>query len=92
MAKSILLPHGMVCYGSGAEPRAAEVLIEGERIAAVAAPGTCRTENSEAVDCSGKVIAPGFIDAHSHGDTRKLLWTDNRTKLLEGVTTEVDGN
>lgn len=92
MAKSILLQGGMVCDGSGAEPRPAEVLIEGERIAAVAAPGTCRAENVDVVDCTGKVISPGFIDAHSHGDTRKLVWSDNRTKLRQGVTTEVDGN
>lgn len=92
MAKSLFLYGGMVCDGSGADPRPAEVLIEGERIADVAEPGTCRAENAEAVDCSGKVIAPGFIDAHSHGDARKLRWPDNRTKLLQGVTTEVDGN
>ncbi len=92
MAKSLFLYGGMVCDGSGAEPRPADVLIHGGRISAVAEPGTCRAENAEAVDCSGKVIAPGFIDAHSHGDTRKLQWPDNRTKLLQGVTTEVDGN
>ena len=92
MAKSFFLRGGMVCDGSGAGPRPAEVLIDGGRIAAVAGPGTFRTENTEAVDCSGKVIAPGFIDAHSHGDTRKLQWSGNRTKLLQGVTTEVDGN
>lgn len=92
MAKSLYLHGGMVCDGSGAEPHRADVLIDGERIAAVAEPGTCRAENAEAVDCSGKVIAPGFIDAHSHGDIRKLRWPDNRTKLLQGVTTEIDGN
>jgi len=92
MAKSLFLYGGMVCDGSGAEPRPAEVLIENGRIAEVAGPGTCRVENADKVDCSGKVIAPGFIDAHSHGDTRKLQWSDNRTKLLQGVTTEVDGN
>ena len=92
MAKSVFLHGGMVCDGSGAEPYPADVIITGERIAAVAAPGSSRVENAEAVDCSGKVIAPGFIDAHSHDDTRKLQWPDTRTKLLQGVTTEVDGN
>jgi dihydroorotase/N-acyl-D-amino-acid deacylase len=42
------------------------------------------------IDCTGYVIAPGFIDAHSHSDLQILK---NRTeKLLQGVTTEVVGN
>lgn len=92
MSKKIILRGGLVCDGSGAEPAAGELLIEGERIVAVGDPGAFRDTEAAVFDCAGKVVAPGFIDAHSHGDWRKLKFPDNRTKLLQGVTTEVDGN
>ncbi len=42
------------------------------------------------IDCTGCIIAPGFIDAHSHSDLQVL---QNRTeKLLQGVTAEIVGN
>ena len=42
------------------------------------------------IDCTGYVVAPGFIDVHSHSDLQVL---ENRTeKLLQGVTSEVVGN
>jgi len=46
--------------------------------------------DARVIDCSGLVISPGFIDAHSHSDLQVL---ENRTeKVLQGVTTEVVGN
>lgn len=92
MNGKIILRNGTICDGSGAAPSAGEVLIDGARIAEVGIPGTFRDAEAEVIDCSGKVISPGFIDAHSHGDIRKLRHPDNRSKLLQGVTTEVDGN
>ena len=92
MTRNTILRGGLVCDGSGAAPVAGEVLIEGERIAAVGAPGAFREADAAVVDCAGKVVAPGFIDAHSHSDWRKLKFPENRSKLLQGVTTEVDGN
>ena len=92
MSEKIILRGGLVCDGSGAEPVAGELLIEGERIVDVGDPGAFRDTEAAVVDCTGKVVAPGFIDAHSHGDWRKLKFPENRTKLLQGVTTEVDGN
>ena len=92
MSEKMVLRGGFVCDGTGAEPIHGELLIEGERIAGVGAPGTFREVEAAVVDCTGKVVAPGFIDAHSHSEIRKLKFPDNRTKLLQGVTTEVDGN
>ena len=92
MMRKTILRGGAVCDGSGAEPAAGELLIEGERIVDVGAPGVFPDADAEVIDCTGKVVAPGFIDAHSHGDWRKLKFPENRTKLLQGVTTEVDGN
>ena len=92
MNRKTILRGGLVCDGSGAAPAPGEILIENELIAAVGKPGTFRETEAEIIDCTGRVTAPGFIDAHSHGELRKLRFPDNRSKLLQGVTTEVDGN
>ena len=44
------------------------------------------------VDATGLTLTPGFIDVHSHGDNAPLLETDDTSKILQGVTTEVVGN
>lgn len=83
---------GMVCDGSGAGPIRRDLLIDGSRISAVGVPGAFDRTDAAVLDISGSTVAPGFIDAHSHGDIRKLEYPDNRSKLLQGITTEVDGN
>ena len=48
--------------------------------------------NRPVVDLTGLVLAPGFIDVHSHADNSPLLPYDDTSKILQGVTTEVTGN
>ncbi|HEY6988862.1 MAG TPA: D-aminoacylase [Bryobacteraceae bacterium] len=83
-----VLRGGWIVDGSGAAGYPGDVLIEDGRIAAVGlvkAPAGCTT-----VDCAGCVIAPGFVDLHSHSDLQVL---ENRVeKTNQGVTTEVVGN
>lgn len=90
--RALLVRGGLVVDGTGAEPRAADVLVEGERIAAVLAPSGHHLEGVEVHDVSGLVVAPGFIDTHSHSDGSPLLAEDDTSKILQGVTTEVVGN
>ncbi len=94
ISRGIILTGGMIVDGTGAAPVAGEVVIEGDRIVATGTPE--RISSSEAwksystIDCANCVIAPGFIDAHSHSDLQVL---ENRTeKLLQGVTAEIVGN
>src|SRR4051812_31062777 len=55
--------------GTGAPPRPADVLVVGDRIARIAAPSRReRVSGAEIVEGGGRVLAPGFIDLHSHGD------------------------
>src|SRR3954453_23791432 len=87
-----LLRGGLDADGSGTTPAPADVLLEGDRIAAVEPPGTLPVEGYDVRDVSGLVLSPGFIDVHSHADNAPLLDDDDTTKIVQGVTTEVVGN
>lgn len=85
---------GLIIDGTGAPSFAGDVVVESGRIISVNSAdsrrGTWSSTDAEVVDCTGNVIAPGFIDAHSHSDLQVL---QNRTeKVLQGVTAEVVGN
>ena len=66
MAWSLLIRGGTVVDGSGSPARAADVAVEGERIAAVG-PGLSG-QADRVIDAAGKMVSPGFIDMHSHSD------------------------
>jgi N-acyl-D-amino-acid deacylase len=85
----LVLRGGRVLDGMGAPAVEADVAIAGDRIAAIGriAPGAGRHEE----DARGKVVAPGFIDVHTHDD-RALLATDMSAKASQGVTTVIVGN
>lgn len=93
--KPIVLTGGTIIDGTGSPAFAGQVVIADGRIRSIIRKENGRYDNAvgtdcEVIDCSGHVIAPAFIDAHSHSDLQIL---NNRTeKLLQGVTTEVVGN
>ena len=87
-----IIRGGQSCDGTGVPPAAQDILISGERIADLGAPGAFDTVSASVIEAAGLLVAPGFIDAHSHGDTVRFRYPANRTKLLQGVTTEVIGN
>jgi N-acyl-D-amino-acid deacylase len=89
MAWSLLVRGGTVVDGSGAPGRAADVAVEGERIAAVAP--RLEGQADRVVDAAGKVVAPGFIDMHSHSDLFYFGCPSAESKIRQGVTTEVVG-
>ena len=84
----LAIRNGLVVDGTGAEPRTGDVGVDGGRIVAV---GTAPEAERE-IDAGGKVIAPGFIDIHSHSDFTLLVDPRASSAVHQGVTTEVVGN
>ncbi|MDQ6826659.1 MAG: D-aminoacylase [Candidatus Eremiobacteraeota bacterium] len=76
--------------GSGLPPYCTDVAIAGERIALI---GDLRERDARVrLSCTGRVLAPGFIDVHSHSDQLWLVVPGCDGKIAQGVTTEVAGN
>jgi N-acyl-D-amino-acid deacylase len=87
---ALLLRGGTVIDGSGAPRFGADVRIEGERIVAVGANQA--PEGAEVLDVGGRIVAPGFIDVHTHDDQIVLSAPHMLPKISQGVTTVVIGN
>ena len=86
----ILIRGGQVIDGTGAPAREADVAIRAGRIAAIEAKRTERADR--VIDAHGCVVAPGFIDIHTHSDFTLPLNPKAECKIRQGVTTEVVGN
>ncbi|WP_293682701.1 amidohydrolase family protein [uncultured Phenylobacterium sp.] len=85
----VIVKNGLVVDGSGAPGFKGDVAIKDGRIAAV---GKVTGEARTVVDATGRVVAPGFIDPHTHFDVQ-LLWDGAAKPALEhGVTCVVPGN
>ena len=98
----ILIEGGTIVDGTGAAGFAGSVAVVGDRLIVLRAAGGAAGLTSEPgvragrrIDASGLVVAPGFIDLHSHGGLVILAEPLHEPKVRQGVTTEligVDGN
>jgi N-acyl-D-aspartate/D-glutamate deacylase len=85
----LVLRHGKIIDGTGNPWRHGDLAIKGDKIAAI---GTLpASAGKREIDVRGLVIAPGFIDIHSHSDFTLLEDGDAQSKIRQGVTTEVLG-
>ena len=85
-----ILRGGEVIDGRVRPRRRADVAIAGDRIAAVGSVD--RVEGAHEVDVTGKIVAPGFIDVHTHDDRALLATPAMAAKASQGVATVVTGN
>ncbi len=86
----LLIRGATVVDGTGAPGYAADVGVRGDRIAHIGPLAQARADVE--IDASGKVAAPGFIDAHTHDDRLLLSGPEMTPKVSQGVTTVVSGN
>jgi N-acyl-D-aspartate/D-glutamate deacylase len=86
-----LLRGAKLVDGTGSPAREADVRIEDDRIVEILEPGAA-TKDEDVIDLDGLVLAPGFIDCHTHYDAQILWDRDLTPSCWHGVTTVVLGN
>lgn len=89
-AAPLLIRNAELVDGTGAPARRADVRVSGDAIVAVAA-GLTPEPGERVIDAGGLVLAPGFIDMHSHADRGLDETPDAATQLRQGITTAVVG-
>ena len=90
MQADVLIRGALLVDGTGAPPAAADVAL---RDGVIACAGDSRGVRANAeIDARGQVVAPGFIDIHTHSDISLLLDGHGQSKVSQGVTTGVTGN
>jgi N-acyl-D-amino-acid deacylase len=92
---TILIKNGRIVDGSGSKAFDGSLLINGDRIELVLRKGEALPQADTSIDAAGWVVAPGFIDMHSHADW--VLPVKRQPELLkcfleQGITTVIGGN
>lgn len=85
----LLVRNGRVIDGTGLPWFRADVGVRGDRIAAVGQLGNAEAKTT--LDAAGKVVCPGFVDVHVHGDLPLLVDPYHEPAIRQGVTTYVVG-
>jgi N-acyl-D-amino-acid deacylase len=85
----LAIVNGRIIDGTGNPWYRGDLYVRGDTIAAI---GGAKRRAAKAIDARGMVVAPGFIDIHSHSDYTILREPRAESKVRQGVTTEVVGN
>lgn len=86
----VLIVNGWLADGTGNPTYPADIAIEGDRIADIGR--FPQAQARRVIDARGKIVSPGFIDAHSHSDWSILANPLAQSTIRQGVTSEVVGN
>lgn len=89
----LLIRGGRVYDGTGAAAFEADIIVAGDRIRRIVRPPAAAVAPARAViDARGLSVSPGFIDTHAHSEFTLLADGRAEGKVLQGVTTEINGN
>ncbi len=88
----IVIKNGTLVDGTGSEARPGEIGIRDGRIVSIAERGAIDEPARETIDATGKVVAPGFVDVHTHYDAQAFWDGTLSPSPFHGVTTIMGGN
>jgi N-acyl-D-amino-acid deacylase len=86
----LIIRNAVIIDGTRAARFRGEIGVRRDRIAKIGDLGRATADTE--IDASGRVAAPGFIDAHTHDDRLLLSGPDMAPKVSQGVTTVITGN
>jgi N-acyl-D-amino-acid deacylase len=89
-AFDVLIRGGQIADGTGGPLRRADVGIRGDTIAVVGDLSAATAATT--IDATGRVVAPGFVDVHTHSDITILVNSNAESAIRQGVTTQVFPN
>ena len=92
MAYDLVIKNGTVVDGTGAARYQADIGVAQSRIAEIAPPGTLNEKAPRVIDASDLIVAPGFIDPHTHYDAQVCWDPLISCSSWNGVTSVVMGN
>jgi N-acyl-D-aspartate/D-glutamate deacylase len=85
----LVIKNGTVIDGSGLPRYRADIGVRAGRIVTI---GRIREQASEVLDAEGQIVAPGFVDGHTHMDAQ-IFWDPlGQSSCFHGITTAVMGN
>lgn len=87
---NILVKNGFIIDGTGKKGFNGDIAIKNEKISAIAAH-LDDDGYDKIIDAQGRVVAPGFIDTHSHSDLKLFIEPYLSPKVFQGITTEILG-
>ncbi len=87
---SCIIRQGLIFDGTGKDGVVADIGIRGDQIVAIG--NLAQAKADKVIEAQGKVVAPGFIDIHSHTDIELLVNPLAESKIQQGITTELCGN
>src|SRR5689334_21528851 len=90
MAFDVIVVGGPVIDGLGGPGRRIDVGVHDGRITAI--DDLASATAPRRIDAAGTIVAPGFVDIHSHSDFTLLVDPTADSALAQGVTTEIVGN
>ena len=86
----LVIRNASVIDGSGSSAMRLDVAVKENKIVFL---GELTDASAiETIDGTGKILAPGFIDAHTHDDRAVIAYPDMTAKVSQGVTTVITGN
>jgi N-acyl-D-amino-acid deacylase len=86
----LIIKNGTIIDGTGSRGRKSDIGIQDDKIATI--DFSLPENNCPTIDATGYIVAPGFVDIHSHSDFLWLSRPESDSKILDGVTTEICGN